>query len=317
MWQSRNAKRPFYSIGAANLLLFILLCAYCVIDFSEAVYMIGSGNTIDINVSIWARIIPELAVVCVAFAWARPIEALRIKAPKPGNLFYSVMLAFFLYLPLTVMLDFLVEVIYASGASIPKQTINEAVTAMPFIIEFLYFCVLAPFAEEILFRGVIQNAYERKTGMWAFVISGFLFGLMHTDPLSSLNGIIVGLILGYIYMKTRSIWCPIAVHIFYNLFAFTALPDILVIRLPWVLGLFPESTMTFANTGYAVYAAGIAAIGVLMCYVFIRLMQKENPENKPQRAADYRPDPAQWAALTGACVLLAVRLMIVTSSYFI
>lgn len=303
-------------IGTANMLLFILLCAYCVIDFLEIAYEILSGNLVGIDTSIWLRVAAEVAVVVLLFVWGSP-GALGFRAPRPGNLFYSVMLAFFIYLPLSVLLDFIVYIFSSTGASIPEHSINEAVTSMPFIIEFLYFCVLAPFAEELIFRGALQGAYERKIGFGAFVISGILFGVMHADPLSSLNGAIVGVLFGYVYLKTRSIWCPIAMHLFYNLFAFTALPDIFLIRLPWVLGAFPVETMTFANTGYAVYSVGVAALGVLMCYILIRLLQKENPGNAAKKAPDYRPQPAQWAIVACVCVLLAVRVLAASIGYFL
>jgi hypothetical protein len=228
-----------------------------------------------------------------------------------------VALAFFLYLPLSVLMDFILFAIASAGAAIPPHPINEAVTAMPFVVEFLYFCVLAPFAEEVIFRGARQNAYERKMGFGAVVAAGIMFGLMHADPLSSLNGAVVGILLGYVYIKTRSLWCPIAMHLFYNLFAFTALPDLFLIRLPWTTGALPPETMDFTNIGYTVYNVGIAALGVLMCYILIRLLQRDNPKHVAQKAPDYRPQPAQQAVTVCVCALLAVRLLIASAGYLL
>lgn len=84
--------------------------------------------------------------------------------------------------------------------------------------------VVAPVFEELLCRGVIFEAIRAKRGAWAAcVISSMIFGLMHIEPQFVLNAFIIGLLLSYIYMRTRSIFAPIILHSINNLFAYVLL----------------------------------------------------------------------------------------------
>ncbi len=84
--------------------------------------------------------------------------------------------------------------------------------------------VVAPVCEELLCRGVILEAVRAKRGAWAAcVISSMIFGLMHLEPQFVLNAFIVGLLLSYIYLRTRSIFAPIILHSLNNLFAYVFL----------------------------------------------------------------------------------------------
>jgi hypothetical protein len=83
--------------------------------------------------------------------------------------------------------------------------------------------VLAAFAEELLFRGILFRWTEEFAGSWAaLVISSVLFGLVHiANPNSSLIAtsfiaIEAGVLLGGAYMLTRSLWAPIGLHAAWN-----------------------------------------------------------------------------------------------------
>jgi hypothetical protein len=83
--------------------------------------------------------------------------------------------------------------------------------------------VLAGFAEELLFRGILFRWTEEFAGSWAaLVISSVLFGFVHiANPNSSLIAtsfiaIEAGVLLGGAYMLTRSLWAPIGLHAAWN-----------------------------------------------------------------------------------------------------
>lgn len=81
--------------------------------------------------------------------------------------------------------------------------------------------VVAPIFEELLCRGVILEAIRRKHGGWiACVVSSILFGVMHFEPQSVLNAFMIGLLLGYLYIRTNSIFAPIIIHFINNVIAY-------------------------------------------------------------------------------------------------
>lgn len=88
-------------------------------------------------------------------------------------------------------------------------------------LSMLAVCVLAPLSEECLFRGMIERKLlETNWNPWyAIVISSLLFALLHMDPFVSLITFISGLLMGWIYYRTRNIWLTIFMHAFNNTFA--------------------------------------------------------------------------------------------------
>lgn len=82
--------------------------------------------------------------------------------------------------------------------------------------------ILAPFLEEILFRGIIQENVTREYGgLIGVVFASLLFALAHiTVPQQAANAFFMGLILGYIYIKTQSLLPVIIIHGLNNAIAY-------------------------------------------------------------------------------------------------
>ncbi len=73
--------------------------------------------------------------------------------------------------------------------------------------------VLAPLFEELLFRGMLLESLRKRRGLIrALLISSLLFGVVHLHPTVAVNAAIMGLILGFIYLLTDSIWASIFLH---------------------------------------------------------------------------------------------------------
>lgn len=78
--------------------------------------------------------------------------------------------------------------------------------------------VLVPFAEELLFRGVLQEAAEAAIGpVRAAVAVGLIFALAHLEPWYLLPLCVVGVVLGLTRMITGSVLASAVVHGAYNL----------------------------------------------------------------------------------------------------
>lgn len=81
---------------------------------------------------------------------------------------------------------------------------------------------IGPVCEEIIFRGVILEGLAKKYNPTkALIFSALIFGLIHMQPLQVIGAFFAGLILGWIYIKTQSLWVVIALHIINNFVAFT------------------------------------------------------------------------------------------------
>ena len=80
--------------------------------------------------------------------------------------------------------------------------------------------VLAPFAEEVFFRGFLLAALVPSLGLYrAMVLSSALFAVSHGVVAVMLPLFITGMLLAWLYVKTRSIWPPVAAHMLQNMLA--------------------------------------------------------------------------------------------------
>ncbi len=87
-------------------------------------------------------------------------------------------------------------------------------------IYFVLVVIIAPFIEELLFRGVLLNNWCKRLGTLAGVILVSLtFAIFH-GPSGFLSALLASIFFSILYLKTKSIWIPMAAHSFSNLLSF-------------------------------------------------------------------------------------------------
>lgn len=134
----------------------------------------------------------------------------------------------------------------------------------------LAIAVLGPIVEELIFReGVCGNLIRNGMNPWkAIWISSILFGLIHFNPAQVPFAILMGIILGMIYVKTGNIVVTSIIHILNNSFA------IVLVR---VLG---DDAKDFSLTEWigGNWIAGVCIIaGFSLCFYLIRMFWESNP----------------------------------------
>lgn len=90
--------------------------------------------------------------------------------------------------------------------------------------------VVAPIAEELLFRAYVFPALRNWKGTWpAVILTGLLFGLLHvaSSPAYALLPLAVfGALLCLLYLRTRSLYPCIVLHSLNNCIAFGGAPEV-------------------------------------------------------------------------------------------
>ena len=80
--------------------------------------------------------------------------------------------------------------------------------------------VLAPLLEEVVFRGYITSGLQYAYGpVTAWITSSLIFGIAHGDIAPAINATFCGLVLGFYYMRYRSLMLVIMLHSMNNLTA--------------------------------------------------------------------------------------------------
>ena len=87
---------------------------------------------------------------------------------------------------------------------------------------FFSICILAPIVEELFFRGVVESILLKlKTSPWVGIIaSAMLFTMMHEFPYQAISAFIGGVIYGWVYYKTKSIYLTFSMHAVNNIIFF-------------------------------------------------------------------------------------------------
>ena len=79
-------------------------------------------------------------------------------------------------------------------------------------------CLIGPLTEEVIFRGAIERRLlEKYKNPWiAIVVSALFFAVAHFNFAQAFTAIIIGIFMGWIYYRTRSIWPTVVIHVVNN-----------------------------------------------------------------------------------------------------
>lgn len=80
----------------------------------------------------------------------------------------------------------------------------------------LYACLLGPITEELLMRGYVLGGLRNRYGTAAIFISSALFAVLHLNIVQGINGFVMGVMLGVLYIRTGSIFNCMLAHIINN-----------------------------------------------------------------------------------------------------
>lgn len=140
----------------------------------------------------------------------------KIKAAHIG----IAILLYFVSMPIAEYLAMLVPTEGYKWLELLYKTFEESFTIIfeYKVAAFIMVVILAPLLEELIFRGLIlRGMLNANINPWvAVLLSSFLFGLAHLNPWQFLGAGMIGVILGYIYWRSQSLWLVIFLHALNN-----------------------------------------------------------------------------------------------------
>lgn len=162
----------------------------------------------------------------------------------------------------------------AFGAIIPSVWLQELMPDLPNFVEeefdmilrnrygYLVVGLLAPLAEEVVFRGAVLRALLRwNQRPWvAIAISALLFSVAHMNPAQLPHTFLVGLLLGWLYYRTDSIIPGVVYHWVNNTIAYV------------LYNLYPNPDMTLTDL-FGSQQRVLMAVGFSLCILIPSLIQ--------------------------------------------
>lgn len=136
-----------------------------------------------------------------------PLSILGVVMLVPGMQYLSTYLVNFTAALFPHWLETYEELLETAG-------LNEKLT----VGLFFYSILLAPLAEELVFRGVTMRQAKKCLPFWAAnFVQAFLFGVFHMNMIQGIYAFCLGLLLGYVCEKSGSIYNSILLHLLFNL----------------------------------------------------------------------------------------------------
>lgn len=99
----------------------------------------------------------------------------------------------------------------------PVNELAELTMNTPLWANLLFCGILAPILEEIFYRKLVIDRLRRYGDLAAILISGILFGLVHGNFNQFFYAALIGILFGYIYLRTGKLRYTVALHMAVNL----------------------------------------------------------------------------------------------------
>lgn len=230
----------------------------------QEVYLAENTNSADVVMLITA--VATLVTLVVGAIWYRkyrPVTEFKLKEVVNGKLLLAMIclglsLQFLISMCLNVVYPMLPQTLTDQYSELMEQLMGGNVWLSLFVT-----VILAPLAEEYLFRGVtMKKAQKIMPFMAANVLQAVLFGIYHMNLIQGIYAFVLGMILGFTAEYFHSIWASIVLHACVNGSA-------------EVLAVLPEET-----TGTVIGIGAIAFVGVILLFVAAKLYPLAKRERK-------------------------------------
>lgn len=162
----------------------------------------------------------------------------------------------------------LIKEMYESSAVVLEKLVNVN-TFGGFVINLIMIAGLAALGEELLFRSIIQTSLIKtcKNAHVGIIIASAIFSFIHFDFYAFIPRLVLGMLLGYMFYYSRSIWVSMFMHFVNNATA-------VVIYYLNNIGVTNVDVETFGQTQLLPLLISIALMIVLF-WLAIRRMKNE------------------------------------------
>lgn len=155
--------------------------------------------------------------------------------------------------------------------------------------------LLPALVEEFALRGIVLGAFRKFGNGFAIVASALLFGIMHGTISQIPFAFMLGLYLGYMTVKTSSIWPAVILHFLNNAFSF------LLDSFSDIIG---SAAMVYVNYLYFI-------VMMLLFFVGIMLLKDKDISIKPGNTGfSSTARKIGWAASTPTVIILVVYIVL-------
>ena len=297
----KTKENPFWAVGYVLIFLAIQVIAMTAITIVHSIVSGDTSGQLNAPWTIASMVLFSLSAIAL-FTLAKwsPVSRSYVLSRPWVVLGWSAVAAIGALLPSLFFQGLLPEWPEAIQKYIDKME-EQAAQLMITPGGYAVVCLLAPVAEELVFRGaalrtLLEWKPERRWLM--IVLSALLFALAHLNPAQLLHPFVIGLLLGWIYERTRSVLPGIVYHWANNTAAYL------------MYHAYPSTDITiydiFGSEGRALLAVGFSLLIILPAIFQLNMTMKTAQTTTLKRIAE-RLNGAGITWAVGGSMMLYLR----------
>lgn len=226
-------KKNLKTSTGMRIFIFLMALLVCTLIGAGIAAMLSIGNDIT-KLKIGQGISSALMfigppMILYAFTRTEPMRQLGFRKPDKSWMLLVGIALMFVSLPLTNLLGtwnekanfgellerFLKTMEDAAGDLTDRMLQVDTVWGL--LVNLLIIALIPAIGEELTFRGVIQQSLTRRCNVHvAIFLSAFIFSFIHFQFYGFLPRMFLGLILGYMFYYSGSLWTSILMHFINN-----------------------------------------------------------------------------------------------------
>ena len=191
------------------------------------VWVVVTSFGIDQDINLSVILLNCVVYICLVsgimgalyFRHRSPIKIFGLRPKHPSKIVKTALLWLIATYPLLMISQSLVQLFVQKeddAQSVVLYFLNHPAWQERLSIIFMA-VIIAPIAEEVLFRGYLYGVVRRFAGrLPAMIVTSLLFAAMHLHLPSMLGLAVLATMLCLIYERTGSLWANIVVHATFN-----------------------------------------------------------------------------------------------------
>ncbi len=177
---------------------------------------LATDSAFNIALSIVAQYLVGFPIfILIMRSFSKPATPLKEKM-KLSELATLTLIAEALMLTGSIVGNYLNQIIGNIFNIQPENSLDTMLDGTPIWLIVVSVVILAPIVEEIIFRKMIIDRLSRFGGTLAVVVSSVAFALIHTNLYQFPYALAVGILLGYVYLRSGEVKYTIVIHMIMN-----------------------------------------------------------------------------------------------------
>ncbi len=253
------------------------------------------NEIMQIFVSFCMLIIPGLVLARVLHIKIRDVVPLGLPKNKNNFAFFIAALGFCMFASQASSIAG--AIIESFGVTFPSMDRELPTGVFGVALVVLSTSVFPALLEEFLMRGVILGAFKRFGDSFAIIASSVLFAFMHASLSQFAFAFLVGLVLGFVTIKAKSIWPAVLIHAANNFIS------VVFSYLGLYVGTTVLNTVFYMFLGMLFVAAVIATIIASRDTEFLKLESSDTLSTEAQKIKWFITAPAVIVAIIAAVAI--------------